>query len=411
MCPTIASLLTQANWDGSVGGSRTRLLSDLSRSISPSIMIPEHRLATLLTAVQSNQVVSCRYHNTTIQPSLYTDHECSADDFPLQELITLKAHSDEVWYLEFSHDGTMLATAGKDGLVCVYDTARWKTMHEFREHEKNPSGSGHRGVCCVAFSPDDRYLISCSQNNEFAVLDVRDGRCVSRADHFDYPVTCAAWLPDSLTFVIGTQGSRRPLGIYYLRSSSSSSSSTSNGTSTTSSAIVKNNELHSFRDPAWDPNEKNNSFRISDVAVSADGTRMAAATTDNKILMYDLPKREKIAQWQMEDRLTSVNFDSSGAHMIVNMHKGKVLLLSAEVDARGNVAEVEVKCRYEGVVQDEFVIRSCFGGAGEDLVVSGSEGEFLPFSYLETLDTNATSSGRRQRLHLAPTDGHPCGVL
>ena len=36
--------------------------------------------------------------------------------------------------------------------------------------------------------------------------------------------------------------------------------------------------------------------------------------------------------------------------------------------------------RYEGAQQAEFVIRSCFGGAGENFVISGSEGEF-PMSW------------------------------
>ena len=141
MCPSASDLRSQADWDGVDGQSRSLLLSNVSKSISPSVMIPEHRLATLLTTVQEEQILNCRYHNTTTQPSLYTDHDCSPDDFPLHIYLELRNHSDEVWFLEFSHDGTMLATAGKDGLVCVYDTARWRLKHEFREHERPLAGS------------------------------------------------------------------------------------------------------------------------------------------------------------------------------------------------------------------------------------------------------------------------------
>ena len=251
----------------------------------------------------------------------------------------------------------MLATAGKDGLVCVYDTVRWKIRHEFREHERNATGAGDRGVCYVAFSPDDQYLISCSQNNEFVIMNTRDGRRVATGDHFDYPVTTAAWLPDSQTFVVGTQGSRKPLGLYSLRTSSSSSS------------VVRNNEIYSWRDPPWDPTlkENPNSFRITDCAVSSDGTRMVTTTIDNKIMMYDLRSKYKVAEWQMEDKLTSINFSQDGTEMLVNMNRGRVLALSS--------ATGEVLMRYDGAVQEEFVIRSCFGGAGEGFVVTGSEGE------------------------------------
>ncbi|KAI7054010.1 WD domain-containing protein, partial [Hortaea werneckii] len=214
MTPSAEEMRAQSGWDGAQGSSRNFLLSEISKSISPSVMIPEHRLATLFTAVQEDQILNCRYHNTTAQPSLYTDHECSPDDFPLHSLTELRNHTDEVWHLDFSHDGSLLATAGKDGLVCIYETQNWRLVHEIREHERGAHHSdGGRGVCYVSFSPDDRYLISCSQNNEFIVISVREGRRVAHADHFDYPVTSAAWLPDSETFVVGSQGSRRPLGL------------------------------------------------------------------------------------------------------------------------------------------------------------------------------------------------------
>jgi WD40 repeat protein len=324
-------------------------------------MIPEHRLATLLTEVQNQQIMDCKYHNTTQQPSLYTDHECSIDDFPTQTMTELRNHADEVWFVAFSHNGKMLATAGKDGLVCIYDTTRWKILHEFREHERAATGAETRGVVYVAFSPDDRYLISCSQNNEFVVVSLQDGRRVATADHFDYPVTTAAWLPDSQTFVVGTQGSRRPLGLYSLRSSNGN-----NGPS-----IVRNNELHSFRSPPWDPTARDNqaSFRISDCDISRDGTRLIASTLENKILLFDIPTRYRIAEWQMEDKVSSIKFSADGEEVLVSMNEGRVM----EV----HVATGEVIRRFEGVVQREFVVRSCYGGAGEGFVVSGSEGMFL----------------------------------
>ncbi|KXT17582.1 hypothetical protein AC579_6167 [Pseudocercospora musae] len=370
MCHSAADLRSTADWDGCEGESRSNLLSDVSRFISPSVMIPEHRLAQLLNAVQETQILECRYHNTTAQPSLYTDHECSADDFPLHQQIELRNHSDEVWFLEFSHDGTMLATAGKEGLVVVYDTVKWRPLHEFREHERSPlsgaansagTADNNRGICYVAFSPDDQHLISCSQNNEFVVVNVHTGQRVCHADHFDYPVTTAAWLPDSQTFVVGTQGSRRPLGLYSLQQASGSSN---NG------GVLRNPEIHSWRDPPWDISQKDNitSFRITDCAVTTDGKRMVATTIDNRIMLYSLDpdvRYCKVGEWQMEDRLTSINFSDDGELLLVNMNEGRVLALDSETG--------EIVQRYDGARQMEFVIRSAFGGAGQGFVISGSE--------------------------------------
>lgn len=323
-------------------------------------MIPEHRLATLLTEVQENQILDCKYHNTSVQPSLYSHHECSPDDFPLETLTELRIHSDEVWYVEFSHDGTMLATAGKDGLVCVYETQHWTLRHEFREHERNTTPAGDHGVVYVAFSPDDQYLISCAQNNEFVVVSTQDGRRVAVADHFDYPVSTAAWLPDSQSFIVGTQGSRRPLGLYSLRSNSSSGNP---------SSVIRNNEIHSWREPPWDPSARDNgpSFRISDCAVSRDGSRMAATTLENKLLLYDMRSRAKLAEWPMQEKLTSVCFSADGRELLLNMNEGRVVIVSSVTG--------EVVRWFEGVQQRQFVVRSCFAGAGEAFVASGSEGE------------------------------------
>lgn len=138
--------------------------------ISPSVMIPEHRLAVLLDQVQDNQVRSCLYHNTNVTPSLYHDHVCEKDDFPLQTVLELHDHTDEVWYLEFSHDGSMLATTGKDNCVIVYETSSWKPLHRLEEQH----GIGEvGGVSYVAWSPDDRYILACSNGKDLAIYDTR----------------------------------------------------------------------------------------------------------------------------------------------------------------------------------------------------------------------------------------------
>lgn len=48
MCRDFEELMAQAHWDGVQGNSRQILLSELSRHISPAVMLPRHRLANLL---------------------------------------------------------------------------------------------------------------------------------------------------------------------------------------------------------------------------------------------------------------------------------------------------------------------------------------------------------------------------
>ena len=331
-------------------------------------MIPEHRLAVLLDQVQDQQIRQCLYHNTTQPPSLYHDHECDRGDFPMHLYQDLREHTDEVWYLEFSHDGSMLASAGKDNKVVIYSTTNWRSMWQFQED--HDMGSSDTGICYISWSPDDRYLLSCSQAKEMVLYDTRTGHKIGTIDHFTYPVTTAAWAPDGSSFVVGSQDSARPLGLY---------------------------EFPSQENVYTWLSEDEVSMRINDCSISADGSRLAAITSDSRVLVYNFQTREKLAEWSMEDRLTCVGLSSNGKSLLVSMNEGRLMLLDSETG--------RVKQRYSSLRQSEFVIRSAFGGANENFVISGSEGEFFRFDAestpcsLLTLDMQipaSTSGGHRQ---------------
>lgn len=174
MCPP-EHLEAQSGWEGSVEQSRQKLLSELAseitlpfiqypyngrytksspESISPSVMIPDHRLAVLLDHVKQNQINQCLYHNTAVAPSLYSDHLCDRSQFPLQTELQLHHHTGEVWHVEFSHDGSKLATSSQDCTVLIYDTATFSILQKLTDHDKP--------VACVSWSPDDSKLVSCS---------------------------------------------------------------------------------------------------------------------------------------------------------------------------------------------------------------------------------------------------------
>lgn len=134
-------------------------------------MIPGNRLAILLDHVKQNQINQCLYHNTASPPSLYSDHMCDRADFPLQTTIELCQHRDEVWYCEFSHDGTKLVTAGRDHNVIIYDTSTFEVIHKLADHDD--------GVAQAIWSPDDTRLITCSQDKKARVwcAEVRTTHC------------------------------------------------------------------------------------------------------------------------------------------------------------------------------------------------------------------------------------------
>ncbi|KAJ5146514.1 uncharacterized protein N7515_001078 [Penicillium bovifimosum] len=343
MCPP-ETLHAQAEWDGTVTSSRERLLDELSseppcvsrylwynllieplESISPSVMIPQHRLAHLLDHVKQTQINNCFYHNTANPPSLYSDHMCDRNDFPLQVSLDLHHHSDEVWYCEFSHDGSKLVTAGKDHNVLIYNTADFTIIHRLTEHEE--------GVAFASWSPDDSKLITCSQDHQARVWSAESGRCLLTINHHRQPVTAAAWAADGESFVTASLDAEAQLRHWGMRGQS----------------------LHTWK----------GGFRVQDCAISPDGRRLVAADTEAKLHVYNLHTYEEDYCLPLPSKPTSVAISKDSRHVLINLAEGEIQLVDMDTTA--------VVRQFKGQKQGLFVIRSTFGGAAENFVVSGSE--------------------------------------
>ncbi|KAI9758446.1 MAG: low affinity potassium transporter [Chaenotheca gracillima] len=325
MCQSAEDLKSQAEWDGAAGQSRHALLSELSKSISPSVMVPEHRLATLLQQVKQSQISNCLYHNTDKSPSLYCDHLCDRNQFPLRTVLELEQHMDEVWFLEFSHDGTRLATASKDRTVIIYDVPSFDTLHTLLDHGD--------AVAFVAWSPDDTKIISCARDHKAKVWDARTGKCLLVIDQHTEPVTACSWAPDGLSFVTGSLDRPTQLYIWNL-----------NGV-----------QLHSW----------SGQFRVLDCSITPDGQRLVVISAERRVFVYDYHTRQEEYSLTLNTDITCLTISHDSRYMLVNMANNEIHLL--------DIQTAEQIQKFSGQKQGEYVIRSAFGGAGENFVISGSE--------------------------------------
>jgi WD repeat-containing protein 26 len=399
MCPSAEDLRVQANWDGASGESRRFLLSELSKAISPTVMIPEHRLANLFDQVKHQWIDNCLYHNTTESPSLYVDHVCDRSDFPCFADVSFNEHEGEVWYVAFSNGGKFLATAGSDKFVHVYEIQKdgFSQFLKLKEH-----GSG---VCFLAWSPDDSKLITCTResDNKLRVLDIEsNGQLICEVSRYDAPTTAACWLPDNESFVVSSLDIHHSIEIHSIREGL----------------------LYRF---------SGEHLRVYDLALSPDNTRLVALT-EHQMIVYDFVSKQRIREYSFLDGpapdsgmtgggidhdvhrdgdaisnsqrarqrrgnsssrhhahagdsgtiyhgsnrqpprpcLTSVSISSDSQYMLISQNPNWIRMM--EIDTG---EEVRV---FDGHKQEQFMIRSSWGGASEAFVASGSEGLSLTFT-------------------------------
>lgn len=158
-------------------------------------------------------------------------------------------------------------------------------------------------------------------------------------------MTSAAWAPNGETFVIGSQDSEDALCVWNM----------------------ENERVHRWQQ---EPN-----LRVHDLGISPDGQRLVVLL-DTRILVYDFVSREKLCEWSLGERDddlkgTSLAISQDSQRMLVSMNRNRIKLMVIDTG--------EVLQTFEGHKQVDYIIRSTFGGAGENFVVSGSEGMLLTY--------------------------------
>ncbi|KAH9066423.1 WD40-repeat-containing domain protein [Lactarius vividus] len=254
----------------------------------------------------------------------------------------LQVHTDEVWDVEWSHNGKFLASASMDRSVIIWSVGS----------NRNPDVSlrlhlqGHPfAVTCLAWSPDDTILLSSSEQY-IKMWNTETGICIRTIEAHIETVSALAWAPDGSGFISGSQD--RKINLW---------------------------GFDGKQRDSW-----GTTIRIADIAVSPDCTRLVAVGTfardpvlstptpdrpENLMIVYDLTTKRPELSVSLGSDLTSVNISSDSQYALVNQAPDEILLWDLFT---GRLAS-----KYTGQRQTRHIIRSCFGGVDGNLVVSGSE--------------------------------------
>lgn len=329
-------LRVAAQWTGMGKESRKGLMDRLQHFLPPSIMLPPHRLETLILQAVEQQRTQCAYHNTRSDSqvlgsggSLLMDHTCSRHSFPGTTVQILSDHCDEVWIARFSPDGNKLATGSKDSTVIIWDVDP-ETLTVTRRFTLD----GHSyGVVYLAWSPDSSKLIVCLQEEaaELVVWDTERGEQICKVSNSpDDSLTCASWHKDSRKFVCG--GMR---GQFYQC------------------------DLEGHILDSWE------GVRVQCLAIQNDGKIVLASDTHHRIRGYNFDEVQDHNIIQEDHSIMSFTLDNTGNYALLNVANQGVHLW----DLRNKT----LVRKFRGLTQGHYTIHSCFGGYNQDFIASGSE--------------------------------------
>ncbi|XP_063698447.1 WD repeat-containing protein 26 homolog [Culicoides brevitarsis] len=360
MCTNNSELYQRTGWEGCGVKSRSRLMDRLQSFLPASVMLPPRRLKTLLVQAVDLQTERCACHDMAWKTdinnvSLLQDHNCSADQFPMQPLQVLNDHSDEVWFCKFSPDGLKLATGSKDTTVIIWEVDPVKlTVRHKRTFD------GHLFyVSFLTWSPDSKYLIVAGPEDcgELWIWNVEDEKLhVKLAHSSEDSLTSAAFNCDGTRFVTGGQR-----GQFYLC------------------------DLDGTIHDSWD------GVRVFGLAFRSDNRTVLCADNHSRIRSYCfenhidanvLQEQNSILAFSVSanDRLALLNISSQGLHLW----------------------DLRDKClvrRFQGCSQGTYTIYSCFGGINESFVASGSEDNKVYIWHIRREEPLATLTGHTRTVN------------
>jgi WD repeat-containing protein 26 len=341
MCSSPEEVRERANWAGTGIQTRTEVLHKLQSYIPASQLLAENRLQTLLQQAVRGQKQRAIYPYTRqTRVSLLEDLEHCPDRVPRKPMFRLAGHGNEVWFVQFSHNGRYLASASKDTSVIIWDWAGLKsgTVDESSAIRYRLEGHSHV-ICLISWSPDDTHLLSCGRDKSVRLWNVSSGECLRVFTQHDEQVTSCAWMSHGRSFVSGAMDRR----IYEWDAWSGSNAPTG----------------------SYAP-----SARVNDMAVTGDGKRLVVICTDNHIQVFDTATRRELARMVESPSITSLSLSFDGRFLLVNTSANDVERPEIHM---WDLLEGRMCKKFKGFKQKRYVIRACFGGYDQMLVLCGSE--------------------------------------
>lgn len=224
----------------------------------------------------------------------------------------IDAHSQCISSLDFSPDGTMLASGSFDQTIKLWSTKSWHVQGD-------PIPCGDL-VCCVRYSPSGDFLAIATDLN-IAIYNPNTRTCVANLNGPTPSNVSLAWMPDS-TCLISAGDHRDPT----IREWDAST-------------------WTQVGDP-W----TGHTDGITAIAVNFRGTMIASASRDSHVRLWQLSDRRTIAIFKHPDSVNCVTFSMDGRHILSSGDDKKIIEWEAEV-YRALIIAVQKVSGFPSIVQ------------------------------------------------------------
>jgi WD repeat-containing protein 26 len=339
MCSSPDEVRRRANWTGTGIQSRSAVLRKLQKFIPPDVLLQEDRLESLVQqAIDVQKRLAMFPYTKQNRVSLLENLEHSPVRVPRSEICRLRGHADEVWFVQFSHSGRYLASASKDTSVIIWDWAGLRDGTVKEEDAIRHRLKGHsQDICLLSWSPDDTHLLSCGKDCSIRLWNAESGIFVRAFSKHTEQVTACSWMPHGRSFVSGSVDRH----------------------------ICEWDALSGVCIGQYTP-----STRVQDLSVSNDGKKLVAICTDNVIQVFDSETKALLTQMSEAVRITSMSLSLDARTLLVNTLGNVVELPEIHI---WDLEQKRICKRFKGFKQERYVIRACFGGFDQMLVICGSE--------------------------------------
>jgi WD40 repeat protein len=232
-----------------------------------------------------------------------------------REVRTLRGHTRVVDRVVFSPDGRTLASSSWDNTIKLWNVAMGTEVRTLRGHKYNIRG--------LAYSPDGRTLASCSEEGSLKLWDPSTGRETGPAFKVESGHTRLAFSPDGRTIVTGSyERVPRLWDVATGREVRALSGHVQavldvafspDGKSVATASVDRTVRLWETGTGRLIFSLRGHANRVDGVAFSPDGRRLASASSDHTVKLWDTATGEEIHTFRGHTNVvSSVAFSPDG---------------------------------------------------------------------------------------------------